>query len=230
MKKDLIIPLLLLVAVTLGCSTIRDPATKGNGPASSNSNSTSNGGDSPKGTTTASGDPREDVVVAAKKFLDLPAFSAKMDGTGINELHMQVAYIAPDRFHIIHSGGPAAGMEIIMIGKQTYMKVGGKWQKFPAALGTSIPDLREAFDEEGLKTLTDVKFEGDDTAEGKPALLYSYRNTTPKEHYPFTSKIWVRKDNGLPAKVSVDYASGVMKQMTIVYDTDTPVKIEPPVQ
>lgn len=152
-----------------------------------------------------------------------------MEGTGVNELHMQVDYAAPDRFHIHYLGGTAAGMEIIIIGKQTYMKTGGTWRKTPVGLGDAMPTLRDSFTEEGLKTLSDAKFEGDDTVDGKPALLYSYKNVTPKGNYPFTSKIWIGKDSGLPMKITVDYSNGTLKQMKVVYDTETPISIEPPV-
>ncbi len=225
------IPLLILLAVGLGCSTIRELANKGSGPGSSNSNTAaSNSGSSTTSSTTNGETDAKDVIIAAsRKFIALPYFSAKMEGTGINELNMQVEYVAPDRFHIHYLAGGGTGMETIIIGKQTYVKLGGGWRKMPMNLGESIPSLRDYFTEEGLKSISDVKLEGEDTVNGKPALVYSYSNVTPVEKDPLTSKIWIGKDSGMPMKISVDYSHGKLKEMNVVYDTETPVSIEPPV-
>ena len=107
------------------------------------------------------------------------------------------------------------------------MNSNGKWTKMPGT-NTSIPTLRDSFTEEGLKTLTDVKFEGEETLDGKPAMLYSYKNVTPVGNYPFTSKIWIGQDTGVPMKVYVEYTNGMLKNMTVNYDTETKVSIEPP--
>ena len=109
-----------------------------------------------------------------------------------------------------------------------YMKSGGKWTKMPGDSASTTPTLRDSFTEEGLKTLTDVKFEGEDTVDGKPALAYTYKNVTPKGGFPFSSKIWIGKTSGVPMKVVVDYSNGVLKQMTVNYDTETPVTVEAP--
>lgn len=120
-------------------------------------------------------------------------------------------------------------MEMIMIGNQSFMKTGGKWSKMPGDGNASIPTLRDSFTEEGLKTLEDVKYEGEETVDGKPALVYTYRNVTGKGAFPFSAKIWVNKESGLPLKIVVDYTNGVLKQMTVNYDTESPVTIEPPI-
>lgn len=152
-----------------------------------------------------------------------------MDGVGTGEIHSKVEYAAPDRFHITYLGGTGGGMEMIMIGKQMYMKAGGKWMKSPVNTGESIPNLRDSFTEDGLKSLNDVKFVGEDTVDGKPAYVYSYKSATPKGEYPFTSKIWVGKSSGLPLKIDVTYDNGALKQMTVNYDTETPVTIDAPI-
>ncbi len=229
MKNNFLLPVAILCFAALGCSAIRDLATKGKDPAVSNSNSgTSKSGDS-KSPTTRSADPKQDIINASKKFIDLPSFSAKMEGDGQNQLRMQVDYAEPDRFRMTYLGGTAAGMEIIIIGKQTYMKTGGKWTKSPVNMGETMPSLRDSFTEEGLKSLNDVKFEGEETVDGKAAYVYTYKNVTPKGDYPFSSKIWIARDSGLPMKIEVNYENGTLKQMNVVYDTETPVTIEPPI-
>jgi outer membrane lipoprotein-sorting protein len=206
--KKLILVIVLLATVGLGCKFFQNLAPGGGGGASS--------------------DPKADVIEASRKFIALKSFSAKMEGTGQTELRSQVDYAAPDRFHVKYLAGTGAGTEMIMIGDQTYMKSGNSWSKFPG--GGSMPTLRDSFTEEGLKTLSDVKFEGSDTVDGKSALVYTYKNVTPQGSYPFNSKIWIDKDSRLPIKIVVDYPSGPLKQMTVNYDTETPVTIEPPIK
>jgi hypothetical protein len=219
--KKLALILLVLGFFAVGCKfgSLKDLVSGGaSGNSSSSKGSSSTGGS----------DPKADIVAASKKFIDLPAFSAKMEGQGQSEIRSQVDYVAPDRYHVTYLGGTGAGMEMIMMGNQTYMKVAGKWTKMPGN-AKAIPTLRDSFTEEGLKTLSDVKFEGDDTVDGKPALLYSYKNVTPVGNYPFSSKIWIGKDTGLPMKIYVEYSNGMLKNMTVNYDTESPVTIEAPI-
>ena len=219
--KKLALILLVLGFFAVGCKfgSLKDLVSGGaSGNSSSSKGSSSTGGS----------DPKADIVAASKKFIDLPAFSAKMEGQGQSEIKSQVDYVAPDRYHVTYLGGTGAGMEMIMMGNQTYMKVAGKWTKMPGN-AKAIPTLRDSFTEEGLKTLSDVKFEGDDTVDGKPALLYSYKNVTPVGNYPFSSMIWIGKDTGLPMKIYVEYSNGMLKNMTVNYDTESPVTIEAPI-
>jgi outer membrane lipoprotein-sorting protein len=187
------------------------------------------GGASGSGSGTASSDPKADVIAASNKFIALDSFRANMEGVGQTEIKSQVDYVAPDRFHVRYLGGTGAGMEMISIGKEMYMRTGDKWTKMPGT-GTSIPTLRDSFTEEGLKSLTDVKYVGEEEVDGEPALVYSFGNLTPAGGHPFTSKMWVSKDTGLPLKIYAEYTNGVLKHMTIKYDTETPITIEPPVK
>ena len=214
MKK--LVPIILLLATLgLGCKYFSS-MQGGGGP----------GGES--GAGTGGKDPKTDIIAASRKFIDLKFFSAKMDGMGQTEIKQQVDYVAPDRYHITYTAGTGAGMEIIMIGKDTYIKTGGKWNKSPGS-NTPMPTLRDSFTENGLKALSDEKFEGSDTVDGKTELVYTYKNVTPTGNYPFSCKIWIGKDSGLPMKIVVDYTNGMLKQMTVNYDTETPVTIAPPV-
>ena len=220
--KKLALVLLVLGFFAVGCKfgSLKDLVSGGASGNSSNSSS--------KGSATNGSDPKADIVEASKKFVALPAFSAKMEGQGQTEIKSQVDYVAPDKYHVTYLSGTGAGMELIYIGNQSYMKVGGKWSKMPGD-AKSIPTLRDSFTEEGLKTLTDVKFEGDDSIDGKPALKYSYKNVTPLGNYPFTSNIWIGKDSGVPMKIYVEYSNGMLKNMTVNYDSESPVKIEAPI-
>ncbi len=189
------------------------------------------GGGSGGGTSSGGSDPKQAVIAASKKLIDLPSFSAKMDGSGGQmEIKQQVDFVAPDRFHVKYEAGAAPGMEIITIGDQSWIKSGSNaaWNKMPGGPNTSTPTLRDSFTDEGLKSLSEVKSEGEDTVDGKTAYVYTFKNVTPKGDFPFSSKMWVAADTGLPLKIVTDYTNGTLKQMTVRYDTTSPVTIEPP--
>lgn len=218
MKKSFVFTVLILIFSVLAC--------KMPGFLSKSDESNSNGVSIQKeNPVKASGNPRDDVIKASKKFTEQDSFQATMDMDGSKSMHMEIEYVAPDRYHINNS----PSVELIIIGKSTYMKINGKWQKSPANLGDSIPKMRDAFTEEGLKSLGDVEYVGEDSAAGKNALLYRYKGNTVKDATAYDSKLWIGKDNGLPLKIEVDYPKGgVLKQMTTVYDYDKKVTIESP--
>jgi hypothetical protein len=218
--KNLFFVSAILIFFALGCSKFGELLPGG----------TKGGSNSGRPSASAGADPKQEVIDASTKFIALPAFSAKMEGMGQTEIKSQVDYVAPDRYHIMYLGGTGAGMEMIMIGNDFYMKTAGKWMKSPGANAGAIPTLRDSFTDEGLKSLTDVKYEGPDTLDGKQASVYNYNNVTPKGQYPFKSRMWVDQDTGLPMKIVVDYTNGTLKQMTVRYDTQSPVKIEAPIK
>src|SRR5262249_40506048 len=156
-----------------------------------------NGGSTGGGSSTSGADPKGEIIAASNKFIALKSFSAKMDGMGQTEIKQQVDYVAPDKDHVMYQGGIGAGMEIIMIGNDMYTKTGGKWTKTSNGAGGAIPTLRDSFTEEGLKTLTDTKYEGTDTIDGKSAAVYSYKNVTPKGGFGFSCKMWVNTQTGV---------------------------------
>lgn len=213
--KKLALVIVILASAGFGCKMLDSLKGAGSGT----------------GSATRSGDPKEDLIAASRKFIALKSFSAKTEGQGQTEIKSQIDYVAPDRFHVTYLALTGAGMELIMIGNESYMKPsGGKWSKMPGSGNSSIPTLRDSFTEEGLKTLTDVIYEGDETVEGKDAFVYSYKNVTPQGNFPFTSRIWISRDTGLPMKIYVEYSNGVLKHMTVNYDTESPVTIEPPMK
>ena len=235
--KNLPIIILLLVAFSLGCGGLIDRFNKASTNTGSSNTSAANSGptSSSSGSDTAppSGDAKADVVAASKKFLDLPQFTAKMNGqAAAGSMSMTLEYQAPDKFHMV-GVDPASHnqTEMIMIGKVLYLQSGGRWMKMPNTAGASMPNMRQYFDEQGLKSLKDVKYEGDDTLDGAPMHIYSYQNTQTNANmpFPFTSKIWVGSTDGLPHKIEVTYENGQLKSMTINYDFDKPVEIKPPV-
>jgi len=225
--KNLSIIALVFLIFALGCGL---PGRLANLGSNSGSGNGSSGGD----TSAPSGNPRDDVIRASRKFLDLPRFGAKMDsmGTSANQMHIKFDYVAPDRFHMIYfDAGGQPKSEMTMIGNDTYVKFGGKWQKMPGGGGAKMPNLRQYFDEKGLETLQDVKYVGDETLDGQATHVYSYRNnqTDANTPYPFTSKIWIGTSDDMPRKIEVTYEGGELKTMTVVYDYSSNITVEPPI-
>lgn len=226
MKKDLIIPFLILLALTLGCSKLREIAgTSGNSGGSSNSNVEIKPNDTRVGEYAPSSDPKADIERLAERFLTVKSFRATMNAEGKTPMKTDLEFAAPDRYHV----KIANSMEVIIIGKTSYMKMGDKWRKSPVPLGSTIADMRAAFDKEGLKWFSDVKFSGEESANGKPAYLYTYRGKMPDNSGEYDSKLWIGKHDGLPVRIEAAYKTGNLRSMTVDYVYDTPITIEPPV-
>jgi Outer membrane lipoprotein-sorting protein len=234
MKNKLILPLFILLGLILGCSSIKDMVAD-----RSEANTPSDVSNSATGPTRVSedvpaafaptGDAKADIEKMADRFLSIQSFRAKMTSEGTMTMNADLDYIAPDRFRIKTELPNGQSSEMVLIGKQTYMKLGDRWQKMPIDIGTKVPNMRETFTREGMKWFKEIKYEGEESAEGEPAYLYSYDGEAPGGGMAYSSKIWVAKNDGRPVKIHATYKKGDMKSMKIVYDYETKVTIEPPV-
>jgi len=162
----------------------------------------------------------------ADRFLSEKTFRAKMLGIGEKdkEVKTDMEFVAPDRFRI--KTGP--GLETIVIGKEMYVSMQGKFIKLPGAMPTSIPNLRETFNKEGRQWFSDVRYVGEEAVDGKPAYVYEYKNKGPDKLGENDSKIWVAKDGGLPLRIESKFKNGNFKSMTIEYEYDPNITIEVP--
>ena len=230
MKKDMFIPFLVLLAVTLGCSKIGEltnrASTSGTN-ANTNSEATKTAENAPvSGDHAPSSNARADVEKLAERFMTVTSFRATMNSEGDAPMHTELEFVSPDRYRI-KTGNL---MEMIIIGKSTYMKVGDRWQKMPGQLDSTISDMRSTFNKEGMKWISDVEYTGDETVNGKAAYVYTYHAKGPDKIGENESKLWVGKADGLPIKVEAVYRSGSMRSMTVEYDYDAAVVIEPPIK
>jgi len=183
------------------------------------------------GNTTASQhiDPKAEIVKASQKIIGLKSLSAHLEGTGQTGLKKDAEYLAPDRFHTKFSDDTGAAVEMIMIGNDAYIRSGDSWNKM-AGDTSPTPTFRNKFTDEVLKTITDVKYDGEEAVDGKRAYVYSCKLTTLVGNFPITQKIWVDQASGLPVKSYEEYSEGVLKTLTTNYYSDKPVTIEPPVK
>lgn len=230
MKKDLLIPFVILLSLTLGCSKITELANRsGNAGGASNTNTepprTTDDPAQASGEYAPSSDAKADIEKLADRFMTIKSFRANMTGEGQTPMRTEMEFVAPDRYRI-KTGNV---MDVIIIGRTTYMKIGGKWQKMDMPPENAIGEMRTAFNKEAMKWVSDVKYSGDDTVDGKPAYVYTYHGKGPDNVGENDSKIWIAKSNGLPIRVEATYKSGNLRSMTIDYDYDSPVTIEPPV-
>ncbi len=230
MKKELILPFVLILFVTLGCSQLNELANTSSEPANvntSNTTATNSSDVPPSGNFAPSADAKADIEKMADRFLTLKSFRAKMDSEGEMPMNAVLEFVAPDRYRL----QTGTGMETIIIGKTTYMNIGGTWRKMPVSLDSSITDMRATFDKEGMKWFSDVRYVGSETVDGRSAYVYAYHNKGPGAgEGENDSKIWIGTDDGLPIKVEATYRSGSLDKMTISYDHKAPVSIEPPVK
>jgi len=230
MKIEHILPLVLLVAVALGCSQLRDMAGQGDAPANANaanSNSTvdTNGSAPDSAGIAPSGDPSADINRMADAFLSQQSFSAKMIGSGSTPLNMELEYVAPDRFRIKNAQGP----QTVIIGRDVYIQLGDRWIRSPEKLNSPLVDIRKTWDKEGRKWLSDVKYVGEDTIDGEPVYAYTYHNKGLEGVGENDSKIWISRSDALPVRIEANYKGGTLKSMRIDYDYDANISIEPPI-
>jgi hypothetical protein len=217
-KLSIVITVALLALLAAGCSYVGSKI-------GSVTNSSSRAGEGSSTISNPGSDPRGEVETLARNFLAIKAFRGTANATGKTPMQMQVDYVAPDRYHL----KMGQGLESIVIGKDTYMKLGGSWKKFPGESGKEIPSMRDMFTEEGLKQLSDVKYSGEESLNGETMLVYTYRGKTLGEPMPYDSKMFVSKATGLPARIEITYQSDVLQKMTIDYTYPADLKIEPPV-
>lgn len=219
MKLTAALPLAVLAAATIACSWLNDQGSSNSSTANTANQSTAN-----SASATTREDPVADINAMADKFLAEKTFRAKMLGTGKKDVKTDLEFVAPDRFRI--KTGP--GLETIVIGKDMYISMEGSFMKLPGTMPDSIPNLRETFDKEGRKWFSDVRFVGEETANGRPSYVYEYKNKGEGNRGENDSKIWIAKDDGLPVRIESRYKTGDMKTMTIEYEYDPNIKIEVP--
>ncbi|HEV8135449.1 MAG TPA: hypothetical protein VGP85_12260 [Pyrinomonadaceae bacterium] len=205
--KKLTLVLIFIAAVVSGCKTSKVSGSESD--------------------TKASSDPKAAVIEASRKFIALKSLTGKIDAAAETPFKQQVEYIAPDRYHVVYSDAAGAHTEMIMAGKDAYIKSGDSWKEVPGDTNPH-PTMLNSFTEEALQSISDVKLLSEESVNGLPALVYSYKLLTVVGNFPVIQKIWVSKSSGLPMKCYVEYSHGPIKTLTTTFDTESPVTIELP--
>jgi outer membrane lipoprotein-sorting protein len=182
-----------------------------------------------EGATTAASDPKAAVLEASRKFIALKSLKGTIEANAQTPYKQQVEYVAPDRYRVLYREATGHETEMIMVGNEAYVKDGDTWKKLPGDTSPT-PTIRNSWTEEALTSISDVKFEGEESLNGKPALVYTYKVVTVVGNFPTKRKIWVSKSSGIPMKSFVEYSNGPIKTLTNTFDTESPVTIELPVK
>ena len=182
-----------------------------------------------KGGITASNDAKADVIQASQKFIALNSVSAKIEADAETPYDQKVKYVAPDRYDVKYRDSSGAEVEMIIAGKDTYLKSGDAWNEVPGDTDPT-PTFRNSFTDEALKSISDAKYEGEELLDGQPTLVSSYHLVTVVGNFPVTQKIWVSRNSGVPVKSVAVYSGGPIKELTTTYDSETPVSINLPDQ
>jgi hypothetical protein len=66
-----------------------------------------------------------------------------------------------------------------------------------------------------------VKSLGEESVNGVPHWVYSYKLVTVVGNFSVIQEIWVSKSSGLPMKCYVEYSKGPMKTLTTTFDTES---------
>lgn len=243
MKKLFVCVITIAVFGTFACkmpeiSTKSESNSNANANSNSNSNANTNSTakaesetntNSPQKENSSStgGNSRDEIIKSSKKFVEQKQFRANIKGVGGSEDKIMIMeYVAPDRYRL----KDGKTMDAIVIGKDFYMNINGKWQKAPGGdMDGKMPTMRDMLTEEGLKSMKDVEYVGEETVDGKTARVYRYKSDKIKDMPSFNAKIWIGKDDELPLKIEIDEGEkNEVKKIVMTYEYDSNIKIEAP--
>ena len=195
---------------------------------------------------TASADPRADVTKAMRASLAAKSYRSRMvttSSSGSNRT-MTAEFVAPDRMRMTMEidmpGRGAVKRETIIIGKETYIRVGdAPWQKNPMGMGMGdlLSQFRDPKAIDAIAEKAQVKYLGTKTLNGAPMLVYQY---TIKDLLgpgkDGVSKIWIGATDNLQHQVESEsdvdpLNTGKMihsKVTSTFYDYNADIKIETP--
>lgn len=197
------------------------------------------GGGTSAGVVSATDKPLDVMTKAMRAQLDAKSYRARMEQSASNgtNITMQVEHVSPDRDHVVvdaKTGGQNNKMEYVIVGKDTYMKMGNSpWAKSPMDMGGMLKSFRDPKVIEDLTKGAEVKFIGPDTLGGMPMLVYQYTlDNFGGVAMKSVTKTWVAVSDGLPRKSESDgeYQGTKSKTLITYSDYNADIKIELPAQ
>lgn len=229
-KSQIALAIVTLAFGVVGCSYLKT-SEPSNGPSNS-SVANSAAEDSPVAGEptmrfTPGSDAKADLEKIADRFKSVSSFRATMNGTGTRSFTSTADFAAPDRFQIMSELPDGKTIEMRIIGKETYMRSDGDWQKVPIDVGAQIANVRDLINKEQINKFKEIKYVGEETVDGAAAYLYEYKGSAPNGP-AFTSKMWISKTSSLPVKMVADYETGDLQKMEVTYDYTVKISIEPP--
>lgn len=151
-------------------------------------------------------------------------------------MEMTGEVIPPDKMHnkTMIDDQP---MEMLMVGEQSWMKLGDDWQEMPGGAALTIEQALGFSVDELDKMITDVAYVGVESLNSVDAAVYTFTNDTSKSEalkdmdVKSTVKLWVNIASGLPIQQEIaGEAMGIKSTSTQMIEFDDSITIEPPVQ
>ncbi len=147
-----------------------------------------------------------------------------------------IEFVAPDSLHLVMG----AGQEIIILKDGTYQRsAGGQWQKLPMDMSSMVAGILDPAKVEELMrdtTVDQLKFLGPDLIGGKAMWVYQYASkmNLGEQTIASNAKIWIGVLDKLPYRGESEGDSvtkpGTKVKSTVIYEYDSSIKIEAPVQ
>jgi hypothetical protein len=108
--------------------------------------------------------------------------------------------ILPDRFHVV-----STDMEMIMVKKQAWMKMGGSWQAMPGEAASMMSGMIQSGMAKGISGASNITCLGAQSFQGSSYTGYAFDSTGSMMGIKATSHVTMyTADSGLPAWVVVD--------------------------
>jgi hypothetical protein len=213
--------MLCFAALTVSCNGLIASITKsGNSAVPDKPSSTS---------TQPSSNAREDIRSALTNLLAAKSFRAHLTNNGKH--FMDLEYAAPDRFHLTgeDSGRQFPPGEMILIGRDTYVKADGKWQRSPPGMsfGDQVARLGRPDVTQEMAKYIEVSYVGTDSLDGAPMLVYQYKKNEDQGQ-PTSGRIWIGSTDHLPYRFEYQGKGVNGDDMIVNYDYPSDIKIEPP--
>ncbi len=171
---------------------------------------------------TFQGDPQAiaEVQAVMQKFLATHTWKARMTSTGGGTSGTQtMEYVAPDRFHMVFQGTQAS--EMYMIGRETWMRIGGECQKLPVSPPAANPREMMEYSSDAKIAVTKGAPE---PVDGIPTRTYVLIVDTQGKQ--LREKLYVTPGTGLPRRAEVRADQG----MTVIdyFDYGAPITVNNP--
>ena len=170
-------------------------------------------------------DPTVALVSSMKAQMALPAYR----GNTVSEYKGKttstiVEFVSPDRYRV-----KTDTVEAILIGKETYINLNGKWSKMDIDLTSIISSFRDPkLIESGI---SNVKYVGAEQVNGISADVYTFTGSTDFNGQKLSAeaRIWISRAGNLPVKMEVSgEVEGEKSFTTITYDYASNISIETP--
>lgn len=175
--------------------------------------------------TSAFADSRQEVEDAFRQVLSDKSYNATITTQEKRRnVTIRMKVELPDRFHM-----KTDDVEIIVLPEGTWMNASGQWMRSPVNMSQMIAGYTGEAMEKGIGSIGQVEYVGDEKVEGCDSRNYRYAQSG--EFMGMRSNgealVSICQSNGKPVRI-VSSEKGKAESVTIVYDWETPVNIQPP--